>query len=161
MGLGESKRTEQQIVMILVYPQAIEHVFGAEVDFGQLLKLYRSVRQPDGGWEKVVYTSRGRPMVGRPEPESVSTRMSSGKNLNFRMGSKRFTRKTNAFSKLTARHRDAVTLFCTYHNFCSGASDARHHASGGQRSCQGSPSGRVAGATDRSPHPATNATGAG
>ena len=101
-----------------VYPQAIETVFGTEVDFGQLLKLYRSVRQPDGGWEQVVYTSRGRPMVGRPEPESVSTSYVERQNLNFRMGIKRFTRKTNAFSKLTARHRDAVTLFCTYHNFC-------------------------------------------
>lgn len=100
-----------------VYPPAVAEVFGDEVDFGQLLKLYRSERQADGSWARKVYTSRGRPVVGQPEPERVSTSHVERQNLNMRMGLRRYTRKTNGYSKLAARHRDALDVFCTFHNW--------------------------------------------
>ena len=39
-------------------------------------------------------------------------------NLSLRMGCRRFTRLTNAFSKKWENHWAAVTLWYTYYNFC-------------------------------------------
>jgi hypothetical protein len=39
-------------------------------------------------------------------------------NLSLRMGVRRFTRLTNAFSKKFENHWAAVVLWYTYYNFC-------------------------------------------
>ena len=39
-------------------------------------------------------------------------------NLTLRMGNRRFTRLTNAFSKKVDNHRHMIALFFLYHNFC-------------------------------------------
>ncbi|MCY4557648.1 MAG: IS1 family transposase [Chloroflexi bacterium] len=39
-------------------------------------------------------------------------------NLTIRMANRRFTRKTNAFSKKMSRHEAAMHLFAVYYNFC-------------------------------------------
>ena len=39
-------------------------------------------------------------------------------NLTIRMANRRYTRKTNAFSKKMARHEAAMHLFAVYYNFC-------------------------------------------
>ncbi|MCY4555714.1 MAG: IS1 family transposase [Chloroflexi bacterium] len=39
-------------------------------------------------------------------------------NLTIRMANRRFTRKTNAFSKTMARHEAAMHLFALHYNFC-------------------------------------------
>ena len=39
-------------------------------------------------------------------------------NLTMRMGMRRFTRLTNAFSKKVENHAYAVALYFIYYNFC-------------------------------------------
>ena len=39
-------------------------------------------------------------------------------NLTIRMANRRFTRKTNAFSKKFSRHHAMMHLFAVYYNFC-------------------------------------------
>jgi hypothetical protein len=39
-------------------------------------------------------------------------------NLNLRMGVRRFTRLTNAFSKKFENHCHHVAIYHTYYNFC-------------------------------------------
>ena len=39
-------------------------------------------------------------------------------NLTIRMANRRFTRKTNAFSKKMSKHEAAMHLFAMYYNFC-------------------------------------------
>jgi hypothetical protein len=39
-------------------------------------------------------------------------------NLNLRMGLRRFTRLTNAFSKKFENHCHAVAIYFAYYNFC-------------------------------------------
>jgi hypothetical protein len=54
---------------------------------------------------------------GKPAPEHVSTSYSERQNLNVRMGLRRFTRLTNAFSKKVANHYYALAIYFMHYNF--------------------------------------------
>ena len=49
---------------------------------------------------------------------NVSTSYVERSNLSIRMGNRRFTRLTNAFSKKAESYAHAVSLFFMYYNFC-------------------------------------------
>ena len=56
-------------------------------------------------------------IAGRPDMAFVSTSGVERVNLTLRMGSRRFTRKTNAYSKKTKNHALAVALQILNYNF--------------------------------------------
>jgi hypothetical protein len=58
------------------------------------------------------------PVMGRPDPERICTSIVERSNLSVRMGTRRFTRLTNAFSKKWENHWAAVTLWYGFYNFC-------------------------------------------
>jgi hypothetical protein len=51
-------------------------------------------------------------------PEKISTTYVKCQNLTMRMGMRRFTRLTNAFSKMVENHAPAIALYFMYYNFC-------------------------------------------
>jgi hypothetical protein len=57
-------------------------------------------------------------MMGNPDPKHVSTSFVERQNLSMRMGIRRFTRLTNAFSKKVENHAASVVLWFAYYNFC-------------------------------------------
>jgi hypothetical protein len=57
-------------------------------------------------------------VLGNPDPMHVSTSFVERQNLSMRMGIRRFTRLTNAFSKKIENHAAAVALWFMYYNFC-------------------------------------------
>jgi hypothetical protein len=58
-----------------------------------------------------------RVVTGNPDPDRISTSYVERQNLNIRMGMRRFTRLTNAFSKKIENHTAAVTLQFMCHNY--------------------------------------------
>ena len=56
-----------------------------------------------------------RRVEGRPDPKHVS--YAERANLTLRMGSRRFTRLTNAFSKKVENHAHSVAIHTMHYNF--------------------------------------------
>jgi hypothetical protein len=48
---------------------------------------------------------------GNPDPKHVSTSFSERQNLSMRMGNRRMTRLTNAFSKKAANHTHMMAIY--------------------------------------------------
>jgi hypothetical protein len=55
--------------------------------------------------------------AGSPDEEHISTTYIERQNLTMRMGMRRFTRLTNAFSKKAENHRAAVGLHFAHYNY--------------------------------------------
>lgn len=52
-----------------------------------------------------------------PDPKHISTSYAERANLSIRMGTRRFTRLTNAFSKKAENHAYAVAIYFMHYNF--------------------------------------------
>jgi hypothetical protein len=55
---------------------------------------------------------------GKPDAGHISTSFVERANLTLRMGNRRFTRLTNAFSKKAENHEHSVAIHCMFYNFC-------------------------------------------
>lgn len=104
-----------------VYVEAIEHYFGANIDYAMLIKHYGgegSNTKPETRYSpgNVVSTSAVK-LRGNPDPDHVSTSYAERANLTMRMCMRRFTRLTNAFSKKIENHCAAISLHFMYYNF--------------------------------------------
>jgi IS1 family transposase len=98
--------------------EAVAGVFGADIDFAQLVKIYGT---PEGALGRYCpgecFGAEKRPVRGRPDPKNISTSYVERQNLNLRMGLRRFTRLTNALSKSAEAHYAMMCLYVVFHNF--------------------------------------------
>ena len=105
---------------LTAYVDAIDRAFGIDVDYAMLQKQYAAVAGNDAahryspgaiiGVEKQVIT-------GSPDPERISTSFVERQNLTLRMGIRRMTRLTNAYSKKLRNHIGAIGLHVGYYNY--------------------------------------------
>lgn len=100
------------------YVEAIETVFGIDVDYAMLVKMYRADNPNSGLKRSVIVGTQTQIIVGKPRPERVSTSFVERQNLTMRMSMRRFTRKTNAFSKNIENHTLGVAFYYVWYNFC-------------------------------------------
>jgi len=101
------------------YLQAVDDAFGKEVDYAMLVKIYGKPRARDGRPRSHDFVGAKRQHVtGFPNGEFVSTSFIERQNLTMRMSMRRFTRRTNAFSKKLANLRHSVALHYANYNFC-------------------------------------------
>lgn len=100
------------------YVDAIEQVFGRDVDYAQLVKHFGGSHPGLGKYSpaKVQWTTRT-PIQGHPDDDRICTSFVERQNLTMRMMMRRFTRLTNAFSKKLANHKAAIALHFAYYNF--------------------------------------------
>ena len=103
-----------------VYVNAVEDAFGADVDFGQLVKVYATPGESEQRrYSPPTCTAAHRvPVSGEPDQAFISTSFIERQNLNLRMGVRRFTRLTNAFSKKLENHVWHLALYFVWFNFC-------------------------------------------
>ncbi len=103
-----------------VYLEAVESAFGGAIDYAMLVKIYGEPEELERrrySPAKCLDTRHVR-ICGRPDSAAISTSHVERHNLSMRMGMRRFTRLTNAFSKKLENHLHMVSLYTTYYNFC-------------------------------------------
>jgi len=87
--------------------------------FAQLIKVYRASQEGEARYSPAeVQSVEVVPVYGQPDPERICTSIVERQNLSVRMGTRRFTRLTNAFSKKWENHWAAVACWFAFYNFC-------------------------------------------
>jgi IS1 family transposase len=102
------------------YLDAVDTAFGGNVDYAMLVKLYGTAPAGDAARRYSPVECIGakkNPIIGKPEKKHISTSFVERLNLNIRMGNRRFTRLTNAFSKKVENHAHSVSLYFMHYNF--------------------------------------------
>lgn len=99
------------------YLEAVESAFGCEIDYAMLVKIYGKPQEEIRYSPAEVLDIQCTTITGNPDPKHISTSYVERQNLTMRMGMRRFTRLTNAFSKKLENLRHAVALHFMHYNF--------------------------------------------
>jgi IS1 family transposase len=99
------------------YVDAVERAFGADVDYGQIVKFYDAEPIGPGRYGPPRVTGAARTVIaGSPDQAHISTSHIERQNLTMRMSMRRFTRLTNGFSKKLENMQAAVALHFAHYN---------------------------------------------
>ena len=103
------------------YPAAVAKHFGKNVDYAVIIKNYMpppttAEAKRRYSPNKVIGTTVA-VVEGAPNMELATTSHVERANLTMRMGMRRFTRLSNAFSKKLENHMHAVSLHFMFYNF--------------------------------------------
>ena len=103
------------------YKTAIRDAFGKRATHGVIQKTYSvthlNVTEASRRYSPAQVVAVERQAV-MGEPEQISTSYVERQNLTLRMGSKRFARLSNGFSKKIDCHLAAVGLYVAFYNLC-------------------------------------------
>lgn len=100
------------------YLEAVEGAFGSDIDYAMLVKVYGPALEGQRRYSPAECIGAVKHRVeGNPDPKYVSTSFAERQNLNIRMGNRRMTRLTNAFSKKAANHAHMMAIYFMHYNF--------------------------------------------
>lgn len=100
------------------YLNAVRDAFRNDIDYAMLVKIYGENGDKDGRYSPPsCLGARPEEIIGHPKAEDISTSYVERQNLSMRMGMRRFTRLTNAFSKKLENHVHAISLYFLHYNF--------------------------------------------
>lgn len=101
------------------YVKAVTTQLRNRVDFAQLVKVYGVSRDGEQRYSPAdVVDAIPVKIMGNPVSSLISTSYVERQNLSIRMGMRRMTRLTNAFSKKWDNLEAAYSLWFAYYNFC-------------------------------------------
>jgi IS1 family transposase len=100
------------------YLEAVEDAFGAAIDYATLVKVYGEAPEGQRRYSPAVCTGAQKHRIeGSPNPKYISTSFVERQNLSMRMGNRRMTRLTNAFSKKAENHGHMMAIYFMHYNF--------------------------------------------
>ena len=100
------------------YLEAIEGAFGGDIDYAMLVKVYGPAPEGQRLYSPAICTGAHKHIAeGNPDPKYVSTSFVERNNLSMRMGNRRMTRLTNAFSKKAEIHAHMMAIYFMHYNF--------------------------------------------
>jgi hypothetical protein len=100
------------------YLEAIEGAFGGDIDYAMLVKVYGAAPEGQRRYSPAICTGAHKYRVeGNPDPKHASTSFVERSNLSIRMGNRRMTRLTNAFSKKAENHAHMMAIYFMHYNF--------------------------------------------
>ena len=100
------------------YLESVEKAFEGIINYAQLDKIYGTPTKDGKKDNRLQYIGADRKRIcGNPEQKYISTSMVERQNLTMRMHMRRFTRKTNAFSKKLENHNHMLAIYYVYYNF--------------------------------------------
>jgi IS1 family transposase len=100
------------------YNEAVDSVFGEDIDYGQVHKNYQEEFKTEKRYSPATITSVTLKIIlGEPLKKRISTSHIERQNLTMRMNMRRLTRLTNAFSKKLENHKAAIALHFFHYNF--------------------------------------------
>jgi IS1 family transposase len=113
-----SNRIQLSSDKLKAYVEAVEAAFGADIDYGQIVKSYEAEPIGPGRYSppKVISVLKEY-ITGNPDFNKICTSFVERQNLTVRMQMRRFTRLTNAFSKKLENLKAAVALHFAHYNF--------------------------------------------
>ena len=107
---------------LAAYEDAVERGFGADADYGQIVKTYSTTllsKESVGRYSPAEVVKAERTVIsGMPDVSRICTSHIEKQNHTLRMHCRRLTRLTNAFSKKFENFEAAVALNFAYYNFC-------------------------------------------
>src|SRR5271154_4808510 len=100
------------------YLEAVEGAFGSDVDYAMLVKVFGPAPEGQRRYSPAECIGAVKHRIeGNPDPKHVSTSYSERQNLSMRMGNRRMTRLTNAFSKKAENHAHMMAIYFMHYNF--------------------------------------------
>jgi len=100
------------------YLNAVDAAFPNGIDYAMLVKLYGTDPMAEKRYSpSICLSAESKIICGNPDREHINTSYVERQNLNMRMGIRRFTRLTNAFSKKLENHIHALSIYFLHYNF--------------------------------------------
>ena len=103
------------------YRLAVDMAFAGRVDYAVLNKTYAAgsaTAEAKRRYSPSAFVKSSKEIVsGYPDHSLISTSLVERANLSMRMGNRRLTRLTNAFSKKLVNHMHAISFYFMAYNF--------------------------------------------
>ena len=92
--------------------------FSGNIDYSMLVKKYNNDRESEVRYSPAECIGcRSQVVTGHPDPKHTSKSLVERQNLSVRMGLRRYTGLTNAFSRKLQNHAAAVALYYFSYTF--------------------------------------------